>query len=262
MTLRVLHFAEDALSAAISRDLLDRVVAERGPDWLRELFADAETRATQRRFEDLRGADGWASRGAVKSYAEANGVRSFKRLSGNAALAAKCLLVAAKLDASCLVLLSFDRDRHPAEESVRHGVASTPGAPRCVVAEAFPEFDVWVLAGWRAEHRAEEVALREAEEAMHAQGAKFSPLAELHRLTSNVQGDARDAKRLCAVLCGLASTDQVGPEHERARRCWAESSIEALEARGGDIGLREYIGEVERVVIVALGGAPPAAPRG
>ena len=76
-----------------------------------------------------------------------------------------------------------------------------------------------------------------------------------------VQGDARDAKRLCAVLCGLARTDQVGPEHERARRCWAETSIEALEARGEHIGLREYIADVERVVIVALGGGPPASPR-
>ncbi|MFO0607676.1 MAG: hypothetical protein U0324_31225 [Polyangiales bacterium] len=258
MTLRILHVAEDALSAAVSRDLLDRVVAERGPDWLRELFADPALRATQRRFEGLDGAEGWASRGAVKAHAEARGVRSLRRLSGNAALASKCLLLAAKVDPACLVLLAFDRDRHPDDETLRHGVAATttPAAPRCLVAEAVPEFDAWVLAGWRAESRAEEAALRDAEARIEAQSGKLSPLDALHRLTSNVAGDARDAKRLCAALCGLGAADQVGPEHDRARRCWAEPPLDELEARGEHIGLRVYLHDVDREVVPLLGGAP------
>jgi len=218
-------------------------------------------RATQRRFEDLDGAEGWASKGAVKVHAEARGVRSFQRLSGNAALASKCLLLAAKVDASCLALLSFDRDRRPVVESVRHGTTTAAeGTPRHVVAEASPEFDVWVLAGWRAESRAEAVALRDAEARLSAQGAKFLPLDALHELTSDVAGDARDAKRLCAVLCGLGARDQVGPDDERARRCWTETPLAELEARGAHIGLRAYIRDVERDAVAALGG-PPAAPK-
>lgn len=260
MTLRILHFAEDALSAAVSRELLDRVVAERGPDWLRDLFADPALRATQRRFEDLEGADRWASRGAVKAQAEARGVRSFKRLSGNAALAAKCLLLAATIDRACVVLLAFDRDRHPDEETVRHGAvtSSSQGTPRPVVAEATPEFDAWVLAGWRPENRAEETALRRAQERLAADGWSFSPLHALHRLTSDVAGDARDAKRLCALLCGLAEGEQVAPSHDRARRCWTEAPLVDLAERGELLGLRSYLDEVERVVIPALGGAPPS----
>lgn len=255
MTLRVLHVAEDALSAAVSRDLLDRVVTERGPHWLRELFLVAELRATQRRFETLDGNEGWASRRAVKSQADARGVRSFTRLSGNAALASKCLLLAAKIDPGCVVLLAFDRDRHPDDQTLRHGASSTTsaGTPRCVVAEAVPEFDAWVLAGWSAENRAEHEALREAEAQLAARGHKFAPLEALHRLTSNVSGDARDAKRLCAVLCGLAADDQVSADVERARRCWSDSPIEALEARGAHTGLCEYLRDVERVVLPALG---------
>lgn len=258
MTLRILHVAEDGLSAAVSRDLLDRVVAERSPDWLSELFADPALRATQRRFEDLDGREAWASRGAVKARAEALGVRSFARLSGNAALASKCLLLAARIDPGLVVLLAFDRDRHPDDQTLRHGVAMTcaTGTPRCVVAEAMPEFDAWVLAGWQPENRVEQEALHAAEAQLAAQGQRFAPLDGLHRLTSNVSGDTRDAKRLCASLCGLDAGAQVGPDDARARRCWTEAPLEALEARGAHTGLREYLRDVARVVVPALGGGP------
>ena len=52
MKLRILHFAEDALAATVSRDLLDRVVAERGPHWLQDNFSDAEVRPQLRQFTD------------------------------------------------------------------------------------------------------------------------------------------------------------------------------------------------------------------
>jgi hypothetical protein len=48
MSRRVLVFAEDVLGMTLARDLCDRVVIERGPSWLSDLWQDHDLREAQR----------------------------------------------------------------------------------------------------------------------------------------------------------------------------------------------------------------------
>lgn len=71
MTKRFVIVAEDELGRRLAGDLLDRVVAERSEDWLRDLWADEETRSSQRALSGLEPNSAWSTWQDVKRLADA-----------------------------------------------------------------------------------------------------------------------------------------------------------------------------------------------
>lgn len=78
----------------------------------------------------------------------------------------------------------------------------------------------------------------------------FDPTESPHKLLAGDAHDPRDAKRVCKALLGV---DHVTPSAERARRCWLDTPLVVLEARGEGTGLARYLRAVEAVVLPMLG---------
>lgn len=260
--LTVVQCAEDRLAAEVSATLLERVVQERArAEWLRECWSP-ETLDTHRKIVGLDGDSGWSDRGSVgRALRKVRGPlhmrdpRTGRGLVGNAALAYKCVrrasMEAAPGDGSSRVLLlAFDTDGKDERERCATGVDAArsdaePGLD-ILVAEAHQEFDAWVIAGFDPSATHE----KSAHAAVTAR-IGFDPLEAPHRLTSNVTGDARDAKTLCTELLGLDG--QAHPDHEQVRACIADTNLETLEARGQGAGIAQYLAAVARVVLPLLG---------
>lgn len=253
--LRIIHVAEDELSACVSRELLNRIVLENCEPWMQDQLIDHP--GTLHRFTKLTDSAGWADRSDVGSVSESRKLRLHPGgLSGNAALAYKCARLATVLAPESVLLLAFDSDHKPTEERLAPGIARAKADGKtvvlCVVAEATPEFDAWVLAGWSAENRHEETLLHDAKKRLADEQYRFDPLDHLDRLTSAKNTDPRDAKALCAELCGLPRSEQVGCDTDRASRCWRDTPLSNIENRGHAIGIPEFVRNVCEVVIPAL----------
>ena len=247
-------FPEDALSAAVSHDLLDRVVAEPRPRLAPQLFADPALRDADA-ASATDGAEGWASR-AVKAHAEAAASARSGGCRATPRSPSKVPVLAARSTppASCCSpsTATATRRRDPSPRRRRRPDAASRAT---LVAEAVPEFDAWVLAGWRAETRRRGKALRDAEAPSGAEQEAL-PLDALHRLTSNVAGDARDAKRLCAALCGLGAADQVEPG-ARPRAGAGRSRRSTLEGpQRPASGYALYLHDVDREVVSVCWAGP------
>lgn len=260
--LTVVQCAEDRLAAEVSAALLDRVVRERArAEWLRDCWAP-ETVDTHRQIVDLEGSAGWSDRGAVRRVQQGARLRLHMRdprtrrpLGGNAALAYVCVrlasMEAAPGDGSARVLLlAFDTDGKSELERCTTGVDAArsdaePGID-ILVAEAHREFDAWVVAGFVPGPRHEKVSHEEEKSRIG-----FDPLEAPHELTSNVTGDARDAKALCTRLLRLDGPAHL--DHERVRACVIDTDLGTLQARGQGAGIAQYLGDVARVVLPLLG---------
>ena len=249
MTLRVLVVAEDVLGMTLARDLSDRVVVERGPLWLADLWRDVEMRKLQRRWSGLDDAAGFVTWGGMKDLARSQGLRTHGLgMSGGAFEAYRAARTAAMLTPRPDVLVMCrDTDRTPdLRVDMLSGVerARVEDIPM-LLAVARPESEAWVIAGFEptASHE------REALKAL-TQTLGFDPAAEPHRMTANT-GDARDSKRCCGEL--LPRGDARSP---RGERCWKDTSLDNLAHRGAFTGLPEYLAEVERVLLPRLSGVP------
>jgi hypothetical protein len=240
MTLRVLVFAEDVLGMTLARDLYDRVVVERGPRWMADLWADSATRATQRAWSGLDAADAftkWTSAPAIASrhrvVTHGLGLKGYSLVAYRAArLAAR----AAPLPDLVVLCIDTQGSRTMREDLLdglrRAGAGGLPFA----LAVAHQEAEAWVAAGFDPENDAENAILRELE-AEHG----FAPTREPHRLTPNRPTDPHDAKRVCASLF------PGGTLSPRAERCWLDTSLDVLEQRGARTGLPEFLADVLRV---------------
>lgn len=264
MMLRITHCAEDALAAGLSAMLLDRVVVESASSWLRDLWTP-ELRGGLRSFVDLEGREGWSSRTHLRDVQRRSNFRVHPRhvgtnrpLVGSAALAYLCVRLAASIrcDVPHVVMIAFDTDGKPETERCAVGVeAATEGRALdygVLVAEAHPEFDAWVIAGFKPGATHERAALAEA-----IRELTFDPTIEPHRLTSNVSGDARDAKVLCRRL--LALDDQASPDDARVLVCVLDTRWDELMRRGAHVGLAAFARDVLRVVVPLLGDRQPVA---
>jgi hypothetical protein len=257
---RFLLCAEDVLAATLARDLCDRVVRERArADWLRALWAP-ELRDAQRTWTGLRPDGWWADRGSVDREARARGLRPQVRLRetgrlhsprGVASEAFLALRVAAGLDPRpTLVLLAGDTDGETDPALLRQaGVDLAAEDLPVVLAEPCREAEAWVLAGFTPENTAEHDRLQALRKELG-----FDPTESPERLMSNRQGDRRDAKRVARAL--LAAGGGFSALDERARRCWLDTPLDLLAARGAGAGLGAFLGAVESVLLPLLGDAP------
>ncbi len=252
MTLRVLVVAEDVLGATLARDLCDRVVVERGPRWLSDLWHDALTRESQRRWGGVDDAERWAGWGDMKRLAGALGLRSHGLgMKGGAFEAYRTAHAAAMLDPRPDVLVMCrDTDGN---DSLRTEMIAGLERARVddvpiVLAVAHQEAEAWVVTGFVPRHAREREQL---ERLAHEVG--FDPTLEPQRMTPKTRADARDTKRCCDLL--LAE----GVHSDRGTACWLDTPLNDLTRRGRETGLPEYLADVERVILPVLTGVP--APR-
>lgn len=253
-SLTIIHCTEDSLAAHVTEHLLDRTVAERAEaQWVRDLW-DPAVRPAARLYVDLAGLPGRSNRPHVK----ARRLRFHPRgLSANAAHAYVCFRLASALDieGDRLLLLSFDTDGRPIEQRCARGIIQAAGAVpapmRVVIAEATPEFDGWVLAGFIPRNDHEHRLLTSERDALGRAGYSFDPVRAPHLLTSTIERDARDAKKVCGRLLQLQA--QAGPEDGRVRDC-LDAPLHTLRANGAKAGLEEFIRDVETVVLPLLEG--------
>ncbi len=256
MTRRFVLCAEDILSATLARDLCDRVVRERArAEWLRALWSP-ELCDTQRVWTGVYDHAWWCDRAVVDRAAREAGVRGHVRvletgrlraMHGASGTAFKAMRVTAQIrPLPDLVVISGDTEGVTDADRLRaEGVAVAAEALPAVVAEHHRESEAWVVAGFVAENDEERGRLAAVTRALG-----FDPTESPHKLLAGDAHDPRDAKRVCKALLGV---DHVTPSAERARRCWLDTPLEVMEARGEGTGLARYLRAVEAVVLPMLG---------
>ncbi|UQA62521.1 hypothetical protein [Polyangium aurulentum] len=140
------------------------------------------------------------------------------------------------------VVLARDSDGRPEErrkglEQARQD-ALWPFA--VVLGVAHHNREAWVLAGF--EPGGEEAdGLEEERKALG-----FYPNREPNRLDAQDENALRSAKRVLAKL--------TGGRQDREERCWTETSLETLKARGAEAGLGRFIDEVLTRLVPAMNG--------
>jgi len=99
-----------------------------------------------------------------------------------------------------------------------------------------PKREAWVLAGYlpaSSDEQAKLDALR--------QDIGFAPCEEAHRLDAKDEHAKRSAKR---VVRFLTSGDA-----SREERCWRETPLDVLRARGANSGLTAFLNEAEKLLV-------------
>lgn len=248
--------AEDALSATLARDLLDRVLRERAPlEWLRALWDPALVEG-QRRWVGLRADAWWADRGAVDRRCHERDLviavrdgETGRRVAphGKAAMAFKCARAARTVVPPVeLLVISADTDGER-EEKMRFGeglrLAAEPVPTVC--AEIHRESEAWVVAGFVPENAAERDALARLTDELG-----FDPTLSPDRLMSDVARDPRDAKRVARAL--FEPSGGASASNPRFRACWLETPLAVLEARGAHAGIAEFFRDALAVAVPVI----------
>lgn len=252
---------EDESDFLVAAGLVDRVITETSPSWLRELFEGSPeaVRSWQ--------SDGMASFFDIHRLAKIcreRGVRLPKghfdgKSGGNGAQSARNAFALARhlekqgVDIGAVLFIwDMDQDadqrwsalqqaRKEAEEDSRYRsrFKVVLGCPNAMM-------EAWVIAGFDARDKEEQERLR-------AERTKvgFSPVEQSHQLdaTSNRWGASakrdeplspKSAKRVLAAL--------TGGEDDRLEKCWKETPLDVLRERGEHNGLRAYLTEVAEIL--------------
>jgi hypothetical protein len=263
--LRIALFCEAAGDFRTAAGLVDRVLREEGPDWVRDLV-EAHPEAVRTWVEDGEGRSFFDIH-RLSNYAQ--GIRGLRIPQGHfdgkprepGALMARTIFhlvralakQAARAGAEGVdaVILVWDMDQQG--EARRAGLAQAreeadaSGRFRVVLGCPDPEREAWVLAGFEPEDDAERERLAEERRALG-----FCPCEEAHRLRDGEDRAPRSPKRVLRDLTG-------GGEAREAR-CWEDATLDRLRARGGGSGLSAFLDEVREHV---AGGceARPSPPR-
>jgi hypothetical protein len=256
---KLVIFCEAAADFRTASALVDRVLHEHGPEWLRDLLAS--------HAESIRE---WTSDGQGRTYFDLHKLDAYRRdLEGlrfrqghfdgkpgeaDAQSARNAFTIARELHkrnpSLGLSAVLFVRDMDAQGESRRQGLeqarseaASLMSLP-IVLGCADPMREAWVLAGFDPESDEEKSLLDELRRDLG-----FSPCEEAHRLTAVNEQAKGSPKRVIRELTGNALA--------REERCWNEAPLERLIARGDKSGLRAFLAEVKEH-IVPLSTAAPA----
>ncbi|MDC0710101.1 hypothetical protein POL68_16615 [Stigmatella sp. ncwal1] len=259
---RFLVFCESPTDFETITTLAERVIREKGPEWLREMLEEPIEGAEKplewgrddegRSFFDIH---------KVSDYARRLGIRAprghFNGEPGAAgALMARTIFrivreLVNRGEGVGAVLLVWDMD-HQGDER-RAGLKQARDVARrfesfgIVLGCPDPMKEAWVLAGFEPVNEAERRRL-----AQLRQELSFDPCQEAHRLGDKQEQAKRSPKRVLHVL-----TDG---DPERASHCWSTTPLDRLVSRGKDSGLAEFLAEAEVTLIPILTGAPVGAP--
>jgi hypothetical protein len=256
---RLLVFCEATGDFRTVAGLVDRVIREEGPVWVREHLEF-------RPLDDLRQ---WIGEGGERSFfdvhhvyrhAAGRGIRlPHARFEGRPAgghyLTARTAFLVARHEAkqsgpldAVLFVVDAD-DQGPARrESLEQARALALREERFRVVIGCPDLEreAWVLAGFEPENAAERERLDGERSDLG-----FCPREEAHRLRDHSDHGKRSPKR---VLAALTSADS-----EREERCWTDAPLERLRARGTGSGLRTFLDEVQGTIVPLFEAPPPAA---
>ncbi|ATB44267.1 hypothetical protein CYFUS_009754 [Cystobacter fuscus] len=259
---KLLVFCESPADLETIQALVERVLREQGPDWVRDLLDGPDEGA--REFRE------WMPDGEGRSYFDLHKLSAYARrhklrvpqghfagrpgeagaLMGRTAflVARELALQDTKLEA---VILVWDMDDQGQDR--RKGLTQASTEARSLVPFEIvlgcpdPMREAWVLAGFEPETEAE----RERLAAMR-QELGFNPCEEAHRLDAKKEQARRNPKRVLEEL--------TAGERDRAVRCWTEAPLTRLRARGGPSGLSAFLDESARSLIPRLSGEPPKPP--
>jgi hypothetical protein len=234
--------AEDELAARVSQHLFKRALAEGSAfDHVRDNVATFQ-------FVGLEGNPGWTLNRDLGVILERHGRRIGihlpRDLKGNALRAYRAVRFAQTLqhEALTILVIAYDREGRSEDQMLIAGVRAA-AARNVVVAEAEPEFDAWVLCGFVPGNAVEQTRLAEWVARLAPRGVH--PLTTPEALTSNVNGDERDAKALVQAILGLAA--QASGDEPRVLDC-LDRPLTDLRSNGARTGLPEFLEQACHVV--------------
>lgn len=260
---RLLAFCESPRDFETIRALVERVLRERGPEWIRDLIESSLAPGL--------GALEWTADGAgrdyfdihqVKSYASRYGIRvphgHFAGRPGEAGalMGRTAFRVARELaltDSDLIaVLLVWDMDdqantrRSGLEQARTEAHTLMPLA--IVLGCPDPMREAWLLAGFEPETDAERERL-----AGLRQELGFNPCEEAHRLDAKFDEKREQAKRNPKRVLDLLTNG----EYAREARCCEHVSLWTLRIRGEHSGLTAFLDETAALLVPRLSGEPP-----
>jgi hypothetical protein len=249
---RIVLFCEGAGDRRTSTTLGDRVLRERGPEWL------AENLAHLRVWMGLEPGSEYFKWAEVRSYAAARRVRLLGFLvgrKGEAAVTHKALALAAwkGFGGDDVVVLMRDTDGDSdRRDALVVAVQSRAWPFLVVVATPHPMREAWVLAGF--EPRGDEEAERLE---FVRQELGFDPRKKASQLSGgrdprSGEPAKKNAKR---VLSALVEDDPA-----REESCWTDTPLDILLERGEESYLSDYLRDLECLLLPRLQGFGQQAP--
>lgn len=259
--MRVMVWSENRSDFEVGAGLLDRVLAEEGPTWVREAMDTPEAVRTWHErepgtpFFDVHGyADIAKHWGAPMQRGHFDG----KRGSPGARMARAIFALAGHLrrkrePAIDAVVILWDMDGEAQERRAglaqgREWAANAPGCEGLTIVYGCPDFEMeaWLLSGFEPATDAERQRLE-----AQRQRLGFSPVLDSHRL--EVRGDHDSHGTARPKSAKLVLEELVAGDRERRRACWQATALVTLRERGEHNGLREYLREVYERLAKPLG---------
>jgi hypothetical protein len=238
--------AEAEADARLVCDLADRIFLEEGPDWIcEELLPNLRNWSG---FDHLIYTRWPAIKAAMReqhSRPHYLGYVQGKPQGAACAESRKAIMFTIerqkkrRIDA---LILAKDIDSQPERrEGMRQARDEKQAELAIVLATPNPKREAWVLNGYVCDGADEEQKLSRI-----CQQLGFDPCEEAHRLryASGTSRPERDPKRILGKL-----TDQ---NSEREERCWKETPLVVLQARGRQTYLEEFLAEVRERLLPLL----------
>jgi len=245
-----LAFCEADADFQTTKGLTDRVLRERGPQWVRE--HPVEDVNQLRAWQTVQGRSfiAWSSIGGLLRDLRVVAPRGhFGGEKGRAdALAGRNALAIVRqmsnsnpIDA---VFLVRDADNQPERrgglDQARHEFESLEAAVAVVIGVADPEREAWIISGFDPRNDREREALERATRELGG-----DPREHPDRMRHGKDNDARSAKR---ILNLLADSDS-----GRMGECLERTELDRLHSRGAGSGLKEFLDEIEARVTPLFG---------
>jgi hypothetical protein len=238
--------SEAEADARLVCDLADRIFLEEGPDWIDEQLLpnlrnwSGFDHPTYTRWPAIK--DAMREHRARPRYL---GHVQGKPQGAACAESRKAILLAIERQKSCSIdglILSKDLDsRSERREGMRQARDEKQAELVVVLATPNPKREAWVLNGFVCNGTDEEQKLSRI-----CKQLSFNPCEEAHRLrySSRTSRPDRDPKRILGDLTNQNS--------EREERCWKETALSILQARGRQTHLEEFLAEVRERLLPLL----------
>jgi hypothetical protein len=228
----VCEHREDWELAAI---LLDRVLREKGPDWLAESSLDLH-----RRWCGIPVADPavtFCTWSQLKKLPKPSKSLGYRRLGWDAEACRKAIIAAEAASRGheiLALLLVRDLDSEPKRRHVLEAVRTESTAPfEVLLATPNPEIEAWIFHGFVARDRDEEKRLEDLRRRL-----SFDPVTDSHLFKERSRSADRHIKKALAHL----TDGQAG----RRLSCMKDEPLELLHERGQQTYLSAYLTEVEQ----------------
>lgn len=243
---------ESSADARIATNLAERVLVEKidwlEPDFLQNLFrwSGLDESTEHCCWRDIKN---------VIERAEKSGIRIPRHLGhgktgvlkADGAVARKILILVQQLASSRQIEAVFfirDLDNQPERrqgiEQARLEHINQQPKLKVVIGTADRMREAWVLNGFTPLNLEEKQILEEIETKL-----KFDPCEDAHKLRSNSWEEPNRVRNPKVVVAKLT-----GGDSSREQKCWEETSLDLLRARGRHTGLKVYLDEIEQLISV------------